>query len=162
MVGWKFAMQRGHGPTGLVLTRQEVPTVTQPGAPGAERGAYVLAEGSDVILIGTGSEVSIALAARDLLAKENISARVVSMPCWELFEEQDAAYRESVLPRDRWQRVSIEAGVTMGWCQYIGDRGIAIGVSRFGRSAPYETIYEHYGLTPQHVAEAAKQVLGGR
>ncbi len=160
--GWRFAMQRGHGPTGLVLSRQDLPTVTQAGAPGAERGAYVLAEGSDVILIGTGSEVSVALAARDLLAKENISARVVSMPCWELFAEQDAAYRESVLPRDRWQRVSVEAGVTLGWREHVGDRGIAIGVDRYGASAPAEVLFEKYEITPQHVAAAAKQVLAGK
>ncbi|NVB83011.1 MAG: transketolase [Kofleriaceae bacterium] len=162
MVGWKFAMQRSHGPTGLVLSRQDLPTITQPGAPGAERGAYVLAEGTDVILIASGSEVALALGARDQLAKENISARVVSMPCWELFAEQDAAYRESVLPRDRWQRVSVEAGVTFGWREYIGDRGIAIGVDRFGASAPAEIVFEKYGFTPAHVADAAKRVLAGK
>ena len=159
IAGWKFAMARSHGPTGLVLSRQDLPIVTQPGAPGAERGAYVLADGTDVILIGTGSEVSIALAARDELAKSKISARVVSMPCWELFAEQDPAYRESVLPAARWQRVSIEAGVTFGWREHIGERGIAIGIDRYGASAPAEVIYEKLGLTPAAVAAAAKRLV---
>jgi transketolase len=163
-VGWKLALQRSHGegPTGLVLSRQDLPTLTKAGAPGAEKGAYVLADGSDVILIGTGSEVATALAARDLLAKDGISARVVSMPCWELFEEQDPAYRASVLPHDRWQRVSVEAGVTFGWRQYIGDRGVAIGIDRFGASAPGELVLEKLGINPQNVADAAKRVLGKR
>jgi transketolase len=158
--GWRFALARTHGPTGLVLSRQDLPTITQPGAPGAEKGAYVLADGDDVILIGTGSEVSVALAARDELAKQNIKARVVSMPCWELFEEQDQAYRDSVLPPARWQRVSVEAGVTFGWRQWIGDRGIAVGIDRFGASAPGEIVLEKLGITTTHVVEAAKQVLG--
>jgi transketolase len=158
--GWRIALARTHMPTGLVLSRQDLPAITQPGAPGAEKGAYVLADGDDVILIGTGSEVAVALAARDELAKQNIKARVVSMPCWELFEEQDAAYRESVLPAARWQRVSVEAGVTFGWRQYIGDRGIAIGIDRFGASAPGEVVLEKLGITAAHVVEAAKKVLG--
>jgi transketolase len=158
--GWRIALARKHMPTGLVLSRQDLPTITQPGAPGAEKGAYVLADGDDVILIGTGSEVAVALAARDELAKQNIKARVVSMPCWELFEEQDAAYRASVLPPARWQRVSVEAGVTFGWRQYIGDRGIAIGIDRFGASAPGEIVLEKLGITAAHVVEAAKQILG--
>ncbi len=159
-VGWKLALARTHGPTGLVLSRQDLPTVTAPGAPGAERGAYVLADGADVILIGTGSEVSVAIAARDLLAKEGIGARVVSMPSWEIFAEQDPAYRDSVLPRDRWQRVSVEAGRTFGWREWIGDRGIAVGVDRFGASAPGEIVMEKLGITSAAVAAAAKRVLG--
>jgi transketolase len=157
-VGWKLALTR-QSPTGLVLSRQDIPTVTQKGAPGAERGAYVLADGSDVIIIATGSEVSVALGARDLLAKENISARVVSMPSWEVFEEQDASYKAQVLPPNRWQRVSVEAGVTFGWRQYIGERGIAIGIDRYGASAPAEVIFEHLGITPANVAAAAKKLV---
>jgi transketolase len=157
-VGWKLALTR-QSPTGLVLSRQDLPTVTQKGAPGAERGAYVLADGGDVIIIATGSEVSVALGARDLLAKENISARVVSMPSWEVFEEQDAAYKAQVLPPNRWQRVSVEAGVTFGWRQYIGERGIAIGIDRYGASAPAEVIFEHLGITPANVAAAAKKLV---
>ncbi|MDQ3334219.1 MAG: transketolase [Myxococcota bacterium] len=161
VAGWRIALARGpgHGPTGLVLSRQDLPIVTQSGAPGAEKGAYVLADGKDVILIATGSEVAVALAARDALAKENISARVVSMPCWELFAEQPPAYRESVLPSAQRRRVSIEAGVTMGWREYIGDRGVAIGIDRYGASAPAEVIFEQLGITPAHVVAAAKQTI---
>ncbi|HTL33103.1 MAG TPA: transketolase [Kofleriaceae bacterium] len=157
-VGWKLAMTR-QSPTGLVLSRQDLPTLTQKGAPGAERGAYVLADGTDVILLASGSEVSVAMGARELLAKENISARVVSMPSWEVFEEQDGAYKASVLPPDRWQRVSVEAGVTFGWRQYIGDRGVAIGIDRYGASAPAEVIFEHLGITPANVAATAKKLV---
>jgi transketolase len=160
IAGWKFAMQRSHGPTGLVTTRQDVPVLTKPGAPGAERGGYVLAEGNDVILIGTGSEVHTAMEARDLLAKDGISARVVSLPCWELFAEQDAAYRESVLPHARWQRVSVEAGVTFGWREHVGERGVSVGIDRFGASAPGEVALDKLGINAPHVASAAKQVLG--
>ncbi|HUS32259.1 MAG TPA: transketolase [Kofleriaceae bacterium] len=157
-VGWKLALLR-NGPTGLVLSRQDLPTLTQKGAPGAERGAYVLADGTDVILMASGSEVAVAMGARELLAKENISARVVSMPSWEVFEEQDPAYKAQVLPPDRWQRVSVEAGVTFGWRQYIGERGIAIGIDRYGASAPAEVIFEHLGITPANVAAAARKLV---
>jgi transketolase len=159
IAGWKYALARTNGPTGLVLSRQDLPILTQPGAPGAEKGAYVLADGKDVIILATGSEVSVAMAARDLLAKENVSARVVSMPCWELFAEQPASYRDSVLPPAQRRRVSIEAGVTMGWREYIGDRGIAIGIDRYGASAPAEVIFEKLGITPAAVVAAAKQTL---
>ena len=159
IAGWKFAMDRGHGPTGLVTSRQDLPIVTQPGAPGAERGGYVLADGADVIVIATGSEVHTAMEARALLAKDGVAARVVSMPCWELYAEQDAAYRESVLPRARWQRVSVEAGVTFGWREHLGDRGRAVGIDRFGASAPGEIVLEKLGISAAHVAEVAKQVI---
>jgi len=159
VAAWRYALTNTSGPTGLVLSRQDLPIVTAPGAAGAEKGAYVLVDGTDVILLATGSEVAIALAARDLLAKENLSARVVSMPCWELFAQQTQVYRDTVLPPDRRRRVSIEAGVTMGWREWIGDRGIAIGVDRFGASAPGEVIYEKLGLTPAAVAAAAKRVI---
>jgi len=158
-VGWKIALGRKRGPVGLVLTRQDVPTVTPAGAPGAERGAYVLADGGDAIIITTGSEVAVALAARDELAKQQIAARVVSMPCWELFAEQDAAYRESVLPRARWQRVSVEAGVTSGWREHTGDRGASVGIDRYGASAPGEVVLEQLGITPAAVVAAVKRVL---
>jgi len=160
VVGWKLALARTHSPTGLVLSRQDLPTVTANGAPGAEKGAYVLAEGPDAIIIASGSEVAIALAARDELAKSGVSARVVSMPSWELFAEQDQAYRDSVLPPSRWQRVSVEAGATFGWRQYVGDRGESVGVDTFGASAPGEVLYEKYGLTPAAVVAAVKHVVG--
>jgi transketolase len=159
VAGWKFAMQRDHGPTGFVTSRQDLPIITKPGAPGAERGAYVLADGGDVIIIATGSEVHHAMAARDELAKQKIAARVVSMPCWELFAEQDDAYRESVLPAARWQRVSLEAGVTFGWREHIGPRGVAIGIDRFGASAPGEIVMEKLGISAAHVVETVKKLL---
>ncbi|MDB4963832.1 MAG: transketolase [Myxococcales bacterium] len=157
--GWRYALANAHGPTGLVLSRQDLPIVTQPGAPGAEKGAYVLADGTDVIIIATGSEVSLALAARDELAKDKVSARVVSMPCWELFAAQPVAYRESVLPHDRRRRVSVEAGVTMGWREWIGDRGIAIGIDRYGASAPGEIVLEKLGISTAAVVAACKRVI---
>ena len=157
--GWRYALERSHGPTGLVLSRQDLPIITAEGAPGAEKGAYVLADGNDVILIATGSEVSLALAARDELAKGGVSARVVSMPCWELFAEQPPAYRDSVLPPAQRRRVSIEAGVTFGWREYVGDRGATIGIDRFGASAPGEVIFEKLGLTTANVVATAKRVI---
>jgi transketolase len=162
IAGWKVALTRAEGPTGLVLSRQDLPTVSPPDGKGAERGAYVLADGNDAILIASGSEVSVALAARELLAKDNIQARVVSMPSWELFREQDPTYRESVLPRARWQRVSVEAGITFGWREHVGDRGESVGIDRFGASAPGELVLERLGITAEHVAAATKRVLATR
>jgi transketolase len=159
IAGWKVAMTRTAGPTGLVLSRQDLPTLAPAGAPDAMRGAYVLADGNDVILMASGSEVSLAMSARDELAKQNVSARVVSMPCWELFAAQDPAYRESVLPRARWQRVSVEAGITMGWREYVGDRGVAIGIDRFGASAPGEVVLDKLGINVGAVVDAAKRVI---
>ncbi len=161
VAGWKYALQHTNGPTALVLSRQDLPIITQPGAPGAEQGAYVLADGTDVILLATGSEVSLALEARAALAKEQISARVVSMPCWELFEAQPPAYRDQVLPPAQRSRVSIEAGVTMGWREYVGDRGATIGIDRFGASAPGELLLEKLGITTAAVVAAVKRVLAG-
>ncbi len=157
-VGWRVALARTNGPTALVLSRQDLPIVTPPGAPGAERGAYVLADGKDAIVIASGSEVAVALAARDELANQNIHVRVVSMPSWELFAQQDAAYRERVLPRARWQRVSVEAGVTQGWREHVGDRGASVGIDRYGASAPGEVVMEHLGITPAAVVAAVVRV----
>ncbi len=159
-VAWRHAMRRTGGPTAIVTSRQDLPVVTLSGAPGAERGGYVLADGTDAIVIATGSEVAVALAARTELATQNVSVRVVSMPCWELFAEQDSDYRESVLPAARWQRISIEAGVTHGWRQHIGDRGIAIGIDRYGMSAPGDIAMEKLGMTAARVVSAAAQLLG--
>jgi transketolase len=160
--GWRYAMASDHGPTALVLSRQDLPAVTKPGAPGAERGAYVLADGGDVILIATGSEISVALAAREALAKDGVAARVVSMPCWELFAAQPQAYRDEVLPPAQRCRVSVEAGITMGWREHIGDRGVAIGIDRYGASAPGEVLLEQLGITPDAVVAAARRVLAAR
>jgi transketolase len=159
VTGWKVALARTAGPTGLVLSRQDLPVVTPAGAP-AERGAYVLADGADAIVIATGSEVSVALDARTELEKQGIHVRVVSMPSWTLFAEQDAAYRESVLPHARWQRVSVEAGVTFGWERYIGERGIAVGVDRYGASAPGEIVLDKLGINTANVTAAVKRLLG--
>ncbi|MFN0247542.1 MAG: transketolase [Kofleriaceae bacterium] len=156
---WRYAMARTDGPTGLVLSRQDLPVVTAAGAPGAEKGAYVLADGADVILIASGSEVAVALGARDELAKQNIAARVVSMPCWEVFAAQPSAYRGEVLPHGK--RVSVEAGVTQGWREWIGDRGVAVGIDRFGASAPGEVLLDKLGINIGAVVDAAKRVIAG-
>jgi transketolase len=160
VAGWKYAMEHATGPTALVLSRQDLPIITKPGAPGAERGAYVLADGNDAIVMATGSEVSVAMAARELLAKDGVTVRVVSMPCWEMFAAQDQAYRDSVLPPAQWRRVSIEAGVTFGWREHIGDRGVAIGIDRYGASAPGEVVLEKLGITAQAVVDAVKRLRG--
>ena len=158
-VAWKYALGRTTGPTALVLSRQDLPIVTPPGAPGAERGAYVLADGDDAIVIASGSEVAVALAARDELGKRGVAVRVVSMPCWELYAEQDAAYRDSVLPRARWQRVAVEAGVTLGWREHVGDRGAAVGIDRFGASAPDKVLAEKFGFTVDAVTKRIKDFI---
>jgi transketolase len=113
-----------------------------------------------VILLASGSEVHIALAAQASLAQEGVAARVVSMPSWELFDAQPQAYRDSVLPPAIAARVSIEAGVTIGWERYVGPQGKIIGLNRFGASAPYQEIYQHLGLTAEAVVKAAREVLG--
>ncbi len=162
---WLFALERRHGPTGLVLTRQKVPTFDRTklaSAKGLHKGAYVLAEASSspkVIIIATGSEVQLAIAAREELEKSGTPTRVVSMPCMEHFFTQDAAYRESVLPKAVKARVSVEAGVTFGWDKVIGEHGVAIGVDEFGASAPDKILFEQYGFTTKAVVEAAKRSL---
>jgi transketolase len=162
---WASIAELDH-PAAIVLTRQGLPVLAGNDEgihEGVSRGAYVLSEHEsndiDAIIIATGSEVSIALDAAGLLEEEDIRVRVVSMPSWELFEDQDEAYKESVLPAEITTRVSIEAGVTLGWAKYVGTEGLTLGVDTFGASAPYEKIYEEYGLTPGHVAEAVNSLL---
>ena len=162
---WATIAELDH-PAAIVLSRQDLPVLAgndQGIHEGVARGAYVLSEHDsgdiDAIIMATGSEVSIALAAAELLEAADIRARVVSMPCWKRFEEQDDDYRESVLPADINCRVSIEAGATLGWARYVGDGGIALGIDRFGASAPYAKIYEAFGLSPGHVAEAVNALL---
>ena len=131
-------------------------------ADGLHRGAYVLADSDgqpDVILIASGSEICLALDARDALAEEGIAARVVSMPSWELFEAQSDEYRDSVLPSSVPARLAIEPGVKLGWERYVGPRGDVIGLERFGASAPYEVVFENLGFTAGHVVEKAKTLL---
>jgi transketolase len=168
---WKLAMNRKDGPTVIALSRQNVPTLDRSKyapASGAQKGGYVLSDapggaaGSapEVILIGTGSELSLAVAAQDKLAAEGIRARVVSLPCWEVFARQDQAYRDSVLPPSVTARVSVEAGATFGWSRWVGDRGVSIGLERYGASAPAGTIFKELGFTPENVAAQAKKLLG--
>jgi transketolase len=162
---WKVALERMHGPTALILSRQNLPVLdrnTLAPASGLHSGGYVLWEGKgtpDVIIIGTGSEVHIALDAGKLLQKKGIGARVVSLPSWELFDEQPRAYRNEVLPSNIRARVSIEAASPVGWQRYVGLEGTAIGVPHFGASAPAKVIYEQFGLTAQHAAEEALKLL---
>jgi transketolase len=176
-VAWRTIIEHTDRPAGLCLTRQNVPVFDRQkfaSAEGAARGGYVLADADpgsggsggsgsgsqpDVILIGTGSEVQIAVHARELLAAEGISARVVSMPCVEWFHEQDASYQEEVLPAAVRARVSVEAGITPPWKTFVGDAGESVGVDHFGASASYQRLYEEFGLTAERVAEAAKRSL---
>ena len=155
---WRIAVAREDGPTALVLTRQGVPVLPMEQPP-VDRGAYVLAPGDDCIIIATGSEVSLALAARDLLAGEGVSARVVSMPSWELFLAQSDAYRDEVLPPAIAARVSVEAASTFGWARWTGTWGRTVGIDRFGESAPGGTVMEQLGMTPEVVAAAARASL---
>ncbi len=163
-VSWRTAMTLDK-PATLIFTRQNLPVLPDSAdlQDGAARGGYVLAdcEGTpEVILLGSGSEVHIAHAAYKTLTAEGVKARLVSLPCWELFEDQPQSYRDQVLPPSVSARVSIEAVVTLGWQKWVGTRGIAIGIDKFGASAPYQEIYEHYGLTPEAVVSAAKGLMG--
>ncbi len=154
---WRVAIGRRDRPTALVLTRQDLPTLDGPAD--VARGAYVLADGDDCILIGTGSEVSVALAARDLLAADGIGARVVSMPSFELFSAQPAEYRESILPSAQRARVAVEAAATFGWERWVGLDGAIVGIDRFGMSAPGEEVLRALGITAEAVADAARGLL---
>ncbi len=165
---WKVAVQQTNGPAMLVFSRQGLPTLDRSvfaPASNLARGAYVLrdADGAapQAIIIATGSEVHIALQAQEQLAAEGIGVRVVSMPSWELFEQQDEAYKESVLPSAITARVSVEAGATFGWERYIGLKGVAVGMDRYGASAPGGVLQEKFGFTGENVAGAVKKALAG-
>jgi len=160
---WKFAVQAATGPSVIVLSRQKLPYLGDRNADVA-RGAYILDEPAgtpDLILIASGSEVQLARAAAKLLAAKGTKARVVSMPSFHLFDKQDAAYRESVLPAAIKARVSIEAASTFGWHKYVGDHGLAYGLDHFGTSAPAPAIEKVYGFTPEHIADVATGLLAG-
>jgi len=168
VAAWKVILEHTDRPAGLALSRQNLPVFPRgrdgfSDTSGVVRGAYVLvdAEGGapDVILIGTGSEVQLAVNARQLLAADGISARVVSMPCREWFEHQDQAYRDTVLPPTVRARVSVEAAVAMGWRDLVGDAGRIVSIDHFGASADYQRIYEEFGLTADAVARAAKDSI---
>jgi len=161
---WLEILKRKNAPAGIILTRQNLPVFQRDVSSGAEqvaKGAYILQEASngnpDVILIATGSEVQFAVAARTELESQGISTRVVSAPCLEWFEEQSTEYRESVLPSSVKARVSIEAGLTMGWRKYVGDQGASIGIDHYGASADYATLYREFGITTEAVVAAAKK-----
>ena len=176
-VAWREVLRRGDRPAGIALTRQGIPTFGRGqgeadaeafgSVEGAARGAYVLAEAvkdgavvtPDVILIGTGSEVQLAVEAREALAEEGVAARVVSAPCLEWFAEQDAEYREQVLPSGVKARVAVEAAHPLSWYPYVGDAGKIVGLDHFGGSADYKVLYEQFGITSEAVAKAARESL---
>lgn len=155
---WRVAIERRDGPTVFALTRQGVPTMD--GAPPVERGGYVLRDGGDCILIATGSEVHLAMEAADLLAADGVSARVVSLPSWELFARQDRSYRDEVLPPAVTARVGVEAAASLGWHRWVGVDGALVTIDRFGVSAPGPQAMEALGVTAQAVAEAARDQMG--
>ncbi len=163
---WRAALLSREGPTMLVLTRQAVPTLDRSrfaSPEGVLKGGYVLLKekgaSPDLILIASGSEVQIAVEAQEKLATEGIDVRIVSLPSWELFRRQPAEYRESVLPSAVKARISVEAGSTMGWREFVGESGLVVGIDRFGVSGPYKKVYAHLGLTADQVAAKAKSLL---
>jgi transketolase len=160
---WKAILER-RGPCGLALTRQNIPVLEGTSHEGVAKGGYVLAEASSglpqVILIATGSELQMAVEAREALEADGVATRVVSMPCVEWFQEQDSAYRESVLPPIVKARVSVEAGIAMPWHQFTGDLGENVSIEHFGASADYQTLFREFGFTTENVVAAAKRSLG--
>jgi transketolase len=168
-VAWRIAIETRNRPVALILTRQDVPTLDRrqfAAAEGLRRGAYVLADAPngkpDIILIGTGSEVSVIIAACHRLTEKEINVRIVSMPSWELFDAQPKSYRDSVLPPSVRVRLAVEAGVSQGWCKYVGDEGDVIGVDRFGASAPGEVMMREYGFTVENICERALDLVKGK
>ncbi len=164
---WKVAIQNRHRPTSLVLTRQNLPTLDRSiyaAAEGLRRGAYVLADlgkgQPQVILMASGSEVSLIVAAGKKLAEEGLALRLVSFPSWELFAEQDQAYRDSVLLPALEQRLAVEAGITMGWQRWVGSKGRILGLDHFGASAPASEIFEHFGFTVENIEKIVHEMLG--
>jgi transketolase len=167
-IAWKAAMERENGPVALLLTRQNVPVLDPDQVAGASRGGYAVweAEGAngrpDLILLATGSEVWVTIDAAKQLEGEGVAARVVSLPCWELFEEQPVEYRDSVLPPDVDARMSVEAGVSLGWERWVGEHGSSLSIERFGASAPGATVLEKFGYTPENIASRAQALLERR
>jgi len=166
VVAWRTILEHTDRPAGLCLSRQNLPVLdrgTLAAADGVARGGYVLVEAGtalpQVILLATGSEVALALAGRELLEAQGIGTRVVSMPCMEWFREQDAAYRQQVLPPAVRARVSVEAAVAQGWREFVGDAGECVSLEHFGASANYHTLYEQFGFTPDRVVAAARASL---
>jgi len=163
---WRTILQRGacSGPTGLILTRQGVPVLKGTSSEGVARGGYVLGGGNpadeaDVIIIATGSEVQLAVQAKELLAAKDIRAAVVSMPCVEWFEAQPKEYRDSVLPPDVSARVAVEAGIAQSWYKYVGDTGEIISIEHYGASADDKTLFREFGFTAEAVVAAAERAF---
>jgi transketolase len=162
---WRVAIEHKNGPVALVLTRQGIPVLNYEhceGPQSLEKGAYVLKDSDDtpqLILVASGSEVHVVLEAQEKLASEGIHARVVSMPSWELFEQQDDSYKESVFPKSVRKRISVEAGVTLGWQKYITDEGLSIGIDTYGESAPGNKLMQEFGFTAENVVKHAKQLV---
>jgi transketolase len=168
---WRAALKSKNTPTAFALSRQKVALIDRQkyaDAKGLHKGAYVLAEAEDkkggaaepkLILIATGSEVGLAMQAREQLNAAGTPTRVVSMPCWEFFDEQPAKYKESVLPKNVAARLSIEAGVSLGWAKYVGLEGGSLAVDKFGASAPAEDVFRDYGFTVENVIKLAKKLL---
>jgi transketolase len=163
---WRAALANTHGPTALILSRQNLPMLQRPEicpTDGVARGGYILWESDegtpDLLLLGTGSEVQVALQAGERLAESGTRVRVVSMPSWELFDRQPEAYREHVLPRSVRARIAVEAGCPLGWEHYVGLEGRVVGIDRFGASAPGEVLFERFGLTVEHVVDEALEML---
>ena len=165
---WKVAMERTNGPTVMVLSRQALPVLDRDElapASGVQKGGYVLWEHSpnpEVILMGTGSELHIAFEAGKTLSESGVSARVVSLPSWELFDAQPREYRDSVLPPDVRARISIEAATPVGWERYVGLDGVVVGIPHFGASAPASVLYEKFGLTAQHLVDEARRLVAAK
>jgi transketolase len=166
VLAWRAALERRTGPTALILTRQNLPVLDRAvfgPAEGLLKGGYVLRDTPggtpQLILIATGSEVEIALAAADTLAAEGVAVRVVALPSWELFAQQGTAYLEQVLPAAVTARVSIEAASTFGWERWVGSAGAAIGIDHFGASAPAKVLYKEFGITAENLVATARKVL---
>jgi transketolase len=160
---YKVAIENRHRPTLLALSRQNLPNLVGSSIEAASKGGYILSDSDgtpEVILIGTGSEVELCVKAADQLRGEGKKVRVVSIPSWEIFDEQDEAYRESVLPKAVTKRLSVEAGTTFGWCHYVGSEGASIGIDRFGVSSPAKIAFEKFGFTVDNVVAKAKELLG--
>ncbi len=163
VICWRLAMEHSEGPVGLALTRQKIPIFDAQAVVGARQGGYVLVrergERPDIILIGTGSEVSLCVEAQKILASEGVAARVVSLPCWEIFARQTQHYRDEVLPPSVTTRLAVEAASPFGWKEYVGDKGDVIGIDHFGASAPGEVLFKEFGFTPQRIVERARALL---
>jgi transketolase len=164
---YRAALSEKHRPTAMVLSRQNVPTLdrTKYAPPaGVRRGAYVLFDPPGgklaAIVMASGTELPIAVAAAETLNGAGVPTRIVSVPCWELFEDQDEAYRQTVFPAEVTARVAVEAGVAMGWEKHLGPRGRFVGMSGYGASAPFATLYKHFGITPEAVVAAVRDILG--